>query len=262
MSTIWNRCATPGCENEKQYPAACCDQCLCELYGYGTGSGTGTGKVRNTGQLVEPVKIITHLPKMSKAEPRSMEAQLNLRVAELTERLGLLERVVESYQEAPPQAIPEKFKDLDAFTAHKTIQSFAAIEVFVQPRNTQGGLPQYCAIHAHPVGHPSDVVHLRLGGVTIAQCPQMQFCDHKCESFVSTKFYDLRYGVPVDWALVGYEFFHNAVFYLYNQHPFQVEVDIELWCDTKTPYASFTTTPGTFSCSPGAFHALPHCPLR
>ena len=238
MSTVFSRCTTTGCENERVPPAAFCPACMRTL---------GYGEPHETGRLVEPVKTMMHLPKVppqrnlgaGRVAHTYSDQQAALKLAELTERLGVLERVVASYQQAPPQHVPPHFKDLDAFTPAEDIvipPFLDAVVAVVKPRNAEGGVPKYCAIHAHRTGYPSDVAHLRLGGVLIAQCPQMQFCDPNCDSYVSTKFYDLRYGAPVNWALITIYQNSYATFYLRNMHPFSVTASIELWCDVQALY--------------------------
>jgi hypothetical protein len=237
MSNTWNRCTTTGCENERQSPAACCSTCLRTHYGYGEPSESESGR------LVEPATSITHLPKMPQRNlgagraahtyQGTAEEQLKLQVAALTERLIVLERTFESYKQTPLDTVPEEFKDLQPFTGSALLHPFASQLVEVKPYNAESGFPRYCVIRAHDVGSPNNTVHVQLGGVMIAQCPQMQFQDENCERYVSTKFFDLKYGVPVDWAAISQFQNRHATFYLKSTHAFNVKVNIELWCDTR-----------------------------
>lgn len=240
---------TSSCEHPRQASAAYCAGCLRDLYGY------GTGKLKSTGRLVEPVKTITHLPKFStptsaqqsQHAPQSVEARLKLELAVLTERLGLVERTFESYQQTPLDTVPEDFRDLQVFTGGGKITPLTTALLEVKPQNAEGGMPRYCAIHAHDEGYPNNRVHLQFGGVHIGQCPQMQFADRTCERFVSTRFYDLQYGAPVKWAAISYCANQCAVFYLKNPHASVAEVNIEVWCDVDEYFKQkYQPTPGNF----------------
>ncbi len=237
-ASLWDQCSTHGCKNKRQHPAACCATCLSELYGYGRGLGKEPG---SSGRLVEPAKTLTHLPKIptqqSPGMPMSLETQLKMKIAELTERVGLVERAFESYKQTPLDTVPEQFRDLQPFTTTATIPSGAYVAAKVEPYNVEGGFPRYCAIHAHRTGFPDNVVHLRLGSVEIGRVPQLQIGSRDFKNYISTKFYDLRYGAPVNWAALDVHHPNRcATFYLMN--PDLVEmgpatVDIELWCDVN-----------------------------
>lgn len=238
---LWNNCSTSGCRNKRRHPAAVCDTCLTELYGY--------GKPKDTGRLVEPVKTMTHLPKMP-ASPTGQhspwqvfENEMRMKLAALTERVLMAERTFASYKRQPLDTIPEEFRMLQPFTAESDIPSGAIQCVKVEPYNAEAGSPRYCRIRAHEYGDSEAARYLRLGSVEIARCPQLQLSDRDCRNYVDTSYYALQYGAPVDWAVIAYPQHMHANLYLMNPHMMQVHVNVEIWClPVVRPLLS---TPGT-----------------
>ncbi len=167
-------------------------------------------------------------------EIKIAEQELELRLAEMQERLALVERTFDSYRKAPPDAIPEQFRDLAPFFGKGTIVSGTVGQVEVKPYNAARGIPRYCVIRAvnstTPDGPP---LHVRLGAVRIGNVPQMQMDDTKCAYFVSTEFYSLRYGAPVNWHAFTWN--QPAVFFIFNSQWNAVDVHIELWCEPTGP---------------------------
>ena len=180
MPTRWNTCAAPGCEREREHPAAMCGACLREVYGYG-------------GQI-QIAKTLNEVPTRA-AEPVADDV-LRLQLQAIREDIANLQLAYHHHQKrlGPPDGI----EFLDQVVGSVELVGEAPGWLHLQAQRTLWIQPRRVAITFRCAGAR---VEGRIGQVRIDNHPQIGVDDPTVRyGYLSSAAYDQPFGCPVLWG--------------------------------------------------------------